>query len=331
MDLVETFRIWLDHVDNTQSEQHNVMQIHHIERVLQTQINVLQDNMNYELQQYWNWDICSPNNDIIRTPFPPLHFDLGSVTSSTSSAQSKAILEVIVADLHDVIIQSSHKYFSSLGLPVILRQDPIQRVILDSLRCDESENVSVSNFIIFGGYGSGKTQSALQKQLFEAFPEQMNDISLQAIHEVCHIDLSPTDISWELEQKANTENIGKVWISTSPLSFSSGTLQLVCCAAYPRNQPEDKHVCKMFHQALHLITKTVISQNENLNTHSTPSCFTKREKIEEKEETHKENISYSQKIRIITHAIGSFIGHPNPSDFSLGLAYGFDNFIKDIS
>ena len=95
-----------------------------------------------------------------------------------------------MADPHDSVIHGCHEAFSALGLPVKLVQAPMQEFLLELLSgsgtvASDTEWVG-DCVIVCGVYGHGQPESALQKQLGEAFPEQIKSIEAQALAEAGH-------------------------------------------------------------------------------------------------------------------------------------------------
>jgi hypothetical protein len=285
-----------------------------LEEVLELQISRIADPSNHELHGWWNWHPNATgipimmktreeskyqskinfvgkrevdNADDFHTPFRCRdHYN--EFSEPTLSIQSTP-LEIIIADLHDQVIDSCKSYFASLGMPVSLKQNPIQAAILDRLYdCNSFENTCT--FVIFGGYGSGECHSGLQKQFEEAFPEQMHDLKVQAVAD----GFGRTE-----EMELNMSNQGNVYVASPPVPSPSGPIHLMSCAAYPRGQSptEQEHIKHMIVRAMQIVRD--MTQGSGY-----------------------------QKIIVVTHAVGSFVGHTNPSVFSWGISHGVKDFLS---
>jgi hypothetical protein len=176
-------------------------------------------------------------------------------------------------------------------------------------------------FVIFGGYGSGQINSGLQKQLFEAFPEQMSDLKQQAMSDGGgqHGEVD--------EQDVNMANQGRVWAAHPVIASSSGPIHLVSCAAYPRGQSpsEREHVRRMFHRALAMVIRLSaqacsLAHGRGCSSLANNAVFGFGDATQPRVGT----------VRIVTHAIGSFVGHSDPSVFAWGLANGVNDLLADI-
>ena len=245
-----------------------------------------------------------------------LHDSLSNEIKLGATRDAEVSLEVIVADLHDRVIHSCDSCFQELGLPVTLLQQPIQNAILDSMK---GVTDVVETWVIFGGYGNGQINSGLQKQFNEVFPEQLSDLRLQAL--AC-------GGSEEDEQDINMANQGRVWMARPALASHSGPIRFISCAAYPRCQSpsEQEHVRRMFHRALDVVARNsvYIRHLHSHSQHTSPGFmeFASSSKIARR--------ASKQKIRIITHALGSFVGHTDPGIFGWGLANGLNDMLAEF-
>lgn len=288
-----------------------------LEDILHDQVSRISSPSNHELLDWWNWkpkrfrgsnlyDSHSSNNE---EEIQAKSYCLDKICSAASETSFlgenkedvqplhipdlRIPMSIVVADMHNQVIGSCQSEFSSLGLPVTLVHDPMQTAILEAMHTSE-HNIT---FVVFGGYGSGECHSGLQKQLMECFPHQMRELKEQAM-------VDATGDGSEIE--ANMSNQGKAWLSDSPVVTPSGLLYLVSCAAYPRGQSpsEQEHVRRMFERALSVIQRRLV-QGVGSGVYG--------------------GASYT--VRIITHAIGSFVGHPDPGVFGWGLAHGLNDFL----
>ena len=198
-----------------------------LEAVLRDQIERLADpRANFEMHRWWNWDPEGPwdpegGGAHCRHDGPPP----AGEWVDTAPAQR---MEVVVADLHDRVIESCREWFARLGLPrPCLLQAPVQEALL-AYALHGAEDVLT--FLVFGAYGNGQVESALQKQLMEAFPAQMHSIQAQAR---AGCGNGEADCSHEELMRLNMANQGRVWVAQPA---PTDPIQLVGCAAYPRCQ-----------------------------------------------------------------------------------------------
>ena len=101
-----------------------------------------------------------------------------------------------------------------------------------------------------------------------------------------------------------------VWLASPPVEASEGRLHLISCAAYPRCQEPSEQECvqRMFQSALNLVIGHSAAFDQ-VESSGPPS---------------------SRKIRVLTHAMGSFLGHTRPEVFAEGLAAGLHSFLADF-
>jgi hypothetical protein len=183
--------------------------------------------------------------------------------------------------------------------------------------------VHTDTYVLFGGYGNnGMNNPGLQKQLSEMFPEQMKDLISQAIHagnRKGYID----------EQDINMINRGDVFIAQPSLLVSPNeTLHLVSCVAYPRKQTppsEQQHIRSTFHKGLEL----ALTHYPSLH----PSSSLQKV-FDEQEETAASGAGgggrgHRNNIRVITHAMGSFVGHDDATVFPWGLMNGLSDLLAE--
>jgi hypothetical protein len=279
-----------------------------VEQILKAQIDQLSSPCNRELQSYWNWHPHKYHSNVktnttsssssSSSPLPSFHTSARNIVLDTGVE-----IEVIVADFHDVFINACLKCFSELQLPVTMKQGPMQSVLLDVVQehrngTPTDEESATQTFILFGGYGNGMINSGLQKQLHDVFPDQMDNLREQAM-----------DSMDDDEYAINMINQGDAFIAQPSIIITENSgceLHLVSCCAYPRKQhpSEHEHIQYTFQKGLEL----VYSQ---YRTNPSPQITTAR------------------KLRIVTHAMGSFVGHDDPSVFAWGLAHGLHKFLQD--
>ena len=304
-----------------------------LEQALKNQIREISDSSNCELHNWWNWhpkmmsleqgrddnftgigddehpyyERKYPDDDAIRDDCSPEGENGHRLNDIILPGHTT--MQIIVSDLHDQVIDSCSKYFSDWQLPVTLKQEPIQATILHALQTkagtvDRTGPISTHTFIVFGGYGSGQCHSGLQKQLQELFPHQMVDLVSQA-HAGCdHADNDDFEL--------NMRHQGQVWLARPAIEADGGLLYLISCAAYPRCQSpsEQEHISKLFSRALHLVMATV-QCGGGRDLYNPSDCH--------------------RTVKVITHAMGSFVGHTDPSVFGQGLAGGLMNFLTEFS
>jgi hypothetical protein len=300
-----------------------------LEALLRNQIETLSDTRaNGDLHQWWNWN---PEHT-------ERHQDDTSSAGWWMQVAPELAMEVVIADLHDRVIHSCQDWFTRLRLPrPCLMQAPIQEAMLRSLYDEED----VLTFVVFGAYGNGDAESGLQKQLMEAFPEQMRSLQAQALMGG-HSDVDGSfassgrapqvKCSYEERMRLNMANQGCVWVAEpSP----SDPVQLVACAAYPRcqNPSEEVHVGRMFRAALDAIVLTYGGiDTKSAHTPSQPTGGSEGRAGAgagaigaAKASTLK--TGRQRKIRVVTHALGSFVGHNEPEIFGCGLANGLAEYL----
>jgi hypothetical protein len=316
-----------------------------LEAVLHGQIEQISDvRANHDLHQWWNWQ---PQSEGCAAAEPP--------AGDWVPIGPELAMEVVVADLHDRVIHSCQEWFTSLRLPrPCLVQGPMQEALLRSLRGneDDEDEEDVECFVVFGAYGNGQVESALQKQLMDAFPEQMLNLQAQAMGDTSlalsgggNSSFKFGHSSSEERTRINMANQGKVWVAAP----TSDPVRLVACAAYPRCQhpSEEVHVSRMFRAALDVITEITTASAgshwpgggaaasmQSVMPQSAAggraggdgggggaSLATTYDKKQGQAPTRR------RKIRVVTHALGSFLGHNEPELFGCGLANGFSEFL----
>ena len=308
-----------------------------VAQILRHQISQLGDSRNQELQNYWNWNpksdikLSSSSNSSLNHNNMYYHEKSNTFTcmelAQHGDANIKVEVEVIISDLHDRVIHTCRQYCTELDLPVQLKQEPIQVTILETLLLEaeteaaEDHDRCLDTYVLFGGYANGMINSGLQKQLFEAFPDQMNNIRSQAMETGCQrgcID----------EYDVNMVNQGEVFLAQPSLTCCSqggGSIHFIACAAYPRKQTpsEEEHIRNTFHKGLDLAFSH-FSMN-----HHTGGCRRSANTATATAAPHNNKSIINptkRKIRILTHAMGSFVGHDNPAVFSWGLTHGLKDF-----
>lgn len=307
-----------------------------LEELLRIQINRLADpRANRELHGWWNWDPVGAGGGATGG----LHATSATArirTAAFSASLPDLEMELVVADPHDRVIDSCRECFSVLGLPVTLTQAPMQEALLKHLDMAKALGAPKDCFVVFGAYGSGEVESALQKQLAEAFPEQMENLRAQATGATTGSALcgGGGNLPHKKVFELNMANQGRVWIAEEQSSSRGddevgdpGRITLVACAAYPRCQrpSEEAAIGQMFCAALEAIAELAFSrQATELRTYKA---------VDSREASGSESYATggekSQRMRVVTHALGSFVGHTEPEIFGRGLSRGFCNFITD--
>jgi hypothetical protein len=219
-----------------------------------------------------------------------------------AETEEHVLMELVIADLDREFIHQCSNYFdpSQLGEGggVRLLHDPMQRMIGDSVADD-----NVHTYVVFGSYDSFPNPedpqavlSGISRSLAEAFPH-----------------------SWRsLQEQCGRSPVGhRVWMS-SPETPPPSLLALVACVAYPRDQEpsEAEAAARRFTAALECIASV-----EGL-WGVRRGCGEGREG-----EGEGEVVPRTRRVRIVTHAMGSFVGHSQVAVFAQGLAEGWRRFL----
>ena len=316
-----------------------------VTHILRGQIRTLSHPSNSDLHSYWNWhpksstcddddqtEVVSGNITVDHISIDTkANIDYGEIVNSIGNFKpnsnmnptrrenlctilpttvdntlQEVELSVIIADLHANFINHCHTHFMEMNFFVELKQAPIQEEILTALH-EDSSNCNIETYILFGSYGNGMINSALQKQLNECFPEQMNNLRDKA-------QSVGRGKGCEDEMDINMINQGEIFIAEPSLVNLTGSkTHFVSCAAYPRKQrpTEQEHIKDMFHRAVDLV---ISHHKANLNC---PNSSEVPRRI--------------NKLRIVTHAMGSFVGHDNVEVFAWGLAQGLNASILTLT
>jgi len=251
----------------------------------------------------------------------------------------------------------------------ILHQ-PLQQAIADSVRPsvdedwnNDEDDDDVHTFVVFGSYGSfpceGENSNGFITGLCKSciatlFPSSWENFALQCDNRHGGGTTSSSSSS-------------RVWISS--IDEIPNILTLVACEAYPRNQypSEEEAAAQRWEMALDMIASRVgdvyplsTQPSHSLLSLSSFSCArygavssddstsascshhgvhtSKQNKIDPKDAkrfkvatTTKPKTRKKRKVRVITHAMGSFVGHMDVSVFAQGLANAMDRFSAKIS
>ena len=233
--------------------------------------------------------------------------------------------ELVVADLDAAFIKSCKFHLEQrlrLGGGVRLMHQPVQHALLESLREER-----VHTYLVFGSYATfpsrdtcTSTMTGMCASLMEAFPDSWDSLRTQC-----------EDENDENDDDENRESIGQAWIA-EPEIPNSAPLTLLACAAYPRDQrpTEEEAAAKRWIRALKMIANKekwfrdasgsgsvgvgkARGPGGVAGTGCASTLFPSSNKI--------------QKIRVVTHAMGSFLGHDDVGVFATGLQSALDQFL----
>jgi len=214
---------------------------------------------------------------------------------------------------------------------VRIMHQPIQQAIADSLReineNEESGDDSAHTFVVFGSYGT--------------FPTSQNDRGRGLMTGLCKSCIAPLfPSSWEnfasqcghqhLHSQHGTPS--RVWISS--IDEIPDLLTLVSCEAYPRNQypSEEEAAAQRWEMALEKVAQRVqlypspSSSFSRDGTKSFSTAFASRFAGDKSDTTSPNKYVRKRKVRVITQAMGSFVGHLDVSVFARGLSVAMDKF-----
>jgi len=240
-------------------------------------------------------------------------------------------------------------------------QAPLQLPLLAAFT-QQQDSEPTDTFVVFGGYGNGMVNSGVQKQLYHAFPHQMQNLQDQATGQTFGDDTA--SIAWE-DVDASMHARGQVRVAFPAVTGGSGRVYLVSCAAYPRcQQPsEHHHVMRMFERALHLVTEIAsaastsqLEQPAARNITATDVAGKTRQLDPPRRPRQPQpgsgcagSDSASVQVdhgslsgpeqggvrlrsaRVVTHGVGSFVGHDHPELFGSALAHAAAAFARDTN
>jgi len=217
-------------------------------------------------------------------------------------------LELVIADLDPLFISSCAKYFGPMikSGSVRLCHGPMQEAVIESLQSNEG----VQTYLVFGSYGvfpdprtkdeSRALISGVSKAVAHAFPSTWQRFATLSKRELAMVGSDMhDDMPW-------MKLMGHVWMANPTIDIgSAGSLTLVACAAYPRDQrpTEMAAAARRFERALKMIWASASERAKRLGGVT--------------------------KVRIITHAMGSFVGHADVGVFAKGMAHAFDHFLSE--
>lgn len=216
-------------------------------------------------------------------------------------ALGEVFFELVVSDLDSQFTGACRSLLDPLlrdSGGVRVRHETLQRAIADSLR-----EPDVHTFVVFGSYGTfpDPDSRALMTWLSKVFIAPFFPNSWSSFARQCPSSADDEDLPW-MDRK------GQVWMAEPEIQDA---LTLVACAAYPRDQQptEAEAAARRYEAALALIASTAgMSGCRGQKTTATPP----------------------KRIRVITHAIGSFVGHDDVSVFAQGLAEGVRRFLSSV-
>ena len=203
-------------------------------------------------------------------------------------------VELVVADMDTRFLGCVNKM---MGDDVTIRHEPLQKIISESLR------ERCKTYVVFGSYGifpnesdeHAGLRSGVSKAISRIFPRSWQSFRDQSRRLVK--DLS-SDMPW-------MELMGHVFMAEPEIE---GLMSLVACAAYPRDQrpTEEDAAARRYLSAFKMIMRC-----ENIQS-------LHRSSSEEKP---------SRCIRIVTHAVGSFVGHDTVDVFAIGIKKALANLL----
>ena len=199
-------------------------------------------------------------------------------------------VELVVADMDTRFLGCVNKM---MGDDVTIRHEPLQKIISESLR-DRCKT-----YVVFGSYGifpnesdeHAGLRSGVSKAISRIFPRSWKSFREQS-RRCLSKGSSSDDMPW-------MELMGRVFMAEPEIE---GLMSLVACAAYPRDQrpTEEDAAARRYLSAFKMIMRC-----ENIQSlYRSPQCS---------------NEKPSKCIRIVTHAVGSFVGHDTVDVFAIGI------------
>ncbi|KAK3270973.1 hypothetical protein CYMTET_20657 [Cymbomonas tetramitiformis] len=166
----------------------------------------------------------------------------------------------------------------------------------------------------------GTSHRTGQKIVAQVFPKSWKDFDEQCGSEA-NADEPWNTMPWMARK-------GRVWVAEPEVPDA---LTLVACAAYPRDQSptEAEAAARRFETALRMIKEReeAASPREAVSRRLSPRSGTSKGKSPLcAAEMHVVQDPSQRKLRIITHAMGSFEGHPDAAVFATGLSAGLERF-----
>eukprot|EP00462_Mataza_sp_D1_P023466 CAMPEP_0175148166 /NCGR_PEP_ID=MMETSP0087-20121206/16455_1 /TAXON_ID=136419 /ORGANISM="Unknown Unknown, Strain D1" /LENGTH=298 /DNA_ID=CAMNT_0016433553 /DNA_START=27 /DNA_END=923 /DNA_ORIENTATION=+ len=292
-----------------------------LEAQLKQQLHNLEHDIEFaELLRYWQWPSLynqknvavssSSTSGLSRSSFCSLEEDLEEETEGKQEVQEAALarcspfgavvtwasvgkrqFQLVVADLDAAFIRHCQFHLGCLeGVRVL--HEPFQRALLDSIREE-----GVHTYLLFGSY--------------EVFPCDANEDAAitgiaKAVMRACPRSWADFRDQCDRKESCNTEQErGRSFLAAPEIP---NRLTLVASVAYPRDQQpsEQAAAAKRWVRALGMIAKA--EQLTGLGKHTGPMP--------------------ANKIRVITHAIGSFVGHNQVEVFAIGLKDALVDFRK---
>jgi len=241
----------------------------------------------HELRRMWNWPSGSSSSTSRRKK---------SSFWGVDKRGNDVRVELVVADMDTRFLGCVNKM---MGDAVMIRHEPLQKIISESLR-DRCKT-----YVVFGSYGifpnesdeHAGLRSGVSKAISRIFPRSWQSFRDQARR---LLKGSNSDMPW-------MELMGHVFMAEPEIE---GLMSLVACAAYPRDQrpTEEDAAARRYLSAFKMIMRY-----ENIQSlHRSP------QRSEGKP---------SRCIRIVTHAVGSFVGHDTVDVFAIGIQKALANLL----
>eukprot|EP00750_Incisomonas_marina_P021670 INCI4620.1.p1 GENE.INCI4620.1~~INCI4620.1.p1 ORF type:complete len:440 (+),score=64.61 INCI4620.1:129-1448(+) len=273
---------------------------------------------------------------------------------------AEVFFELVVSDVDAEFCSYCQRAFgwaNGAGGGVRIEHDPMQAAIADSLRetwtrRDDPAVEKLHTFVVFGTYGSFPLNvnsknvlvAGLAKNVVAPnFPKSWKDFAWQC---------GDGDDGCEHDETGRSEprwmgRMGQSWISKPEIR---NVLSLVAVAAYPRDQrpSEEAAASRRFSSSLELLWGSegaglgvlVPSSSDGdwrAGGVTSQNPFKKRPKKCRPTNVIKAGPtdctgpqSHPRYIRVITHAMGSFVGHNEVRVFAEGMADGLQNFFRAI-
>lgn len=147
-------------------------------------------------------------------------------------------------------------------------------------------------FLVYGANSAGVACGNAQTSVSQAFPGQFEDIHAQILRQQ-HPDME--DDFWPLDTQ------GRIYASSSETEQDGG-VSLLAAVVFPRAHDEHGNTRDVFGNALRVAMSS-----------AAPAKCVKHDKI----------------VRVVTHALGTFTGHLDPSQFARSMAEGLDHYLKN--
>lgn len=146
-------------------------------------------------------------------------------------------------------------------------------------------------FILYGANSAGVACGNAQTSISKTFPVQFKEIHSQILQEQ---QADGEDDLWPLDKE------GHIYASSSEPDLD-GEVSLLAAVVFPRAHDEYRNVQDVFTNALRMAVASGACSK---------GCV-------------------PGTVRVITHALGTFTGHPDPPQFAKSMAEGLADFLKD--